>query len=85
MIETRAVVLYWVDSEHIGDWTNIEDFDCPMKAIPACGIIVREDEKSITLSVSMDPESYSAVSTLRIPKSAIIGDVRTLCQIKMRP
>lgn len=85
MIETRAVVLYWLDSEQAGEWTNIEEFEFPMKAIPACGIVVKEDDKSITLSISLDPDSYTAVASLRIPKSAIVGDVRTLCQIKMRP
>lgn len=85
MIETRAVVFYWIDSQHSGGWTDIEDFEDVVKAIPACGIVVREDDKFITLSVSVCPDSKTSIANLTIPKSAIVGDVRTLCQIKMRP
>lgn len=84
MIETRVVTFYWIDSIQIGEWTEIEEFKRPMKAVPVAGLIVHEDEKSITLAVSICPTSKTSVANLQIPKSAIIGDVRTLCLVKMK-
>lgn len=82
MTEQRIVVFYWLDSDARSAWNELSKE--PQKAVIAAGLVVAEDKTSITLAISWCPETEEALNTVRIPKRAIIGKVRTLCPVHYR-
>jgi hypothetical protein len=80
--ELRIVVFWWVDSDHTLGWTDVLEFEKPLRTVPASGILVNENSMSITIATSVCDDTGEAIGTLRVPKSAIVGKVETVWRMK---
>jgi len=68
----KLTYILWRDSESHDGWSDHGHVELNFKTIPACGILIKENEDGIALAVSVDSANERSIGIVEIPKFAIV-------------
>ena len=72
MNDLKAVYVVWEDPSSIDEWTDIEGVDTKLSCIHSFGILVKENNRCIVLSLNVDQAEKTASCSMIIPKCNIL-------------
>ena len=72
MNDLKAVYVVWEDPSSVDEWTDIEDMDTKLSVIHSFGILLKENNRCIVLSLNMDQREKLASCSMIIPKCNIL-------------
>ena len=72
----KMVIVRWLDSHLISDWTVVSRLTPKARTIASCGLVVYEDEEVVAVASTYDEENESdsmiASGIMVMPKSCIV-------------
>lgn len=64
----KYVLMRWRDAVSVDEWTDLVNIDPECHLIETVGHLIYENEDSITVALSIDPEREAASNFINVPK-----------------